>query len=157
MEKISVRFQVLRLPESGGLRIKTLEPLAGLYISSVNALAAQYYFERTLLSFIALFEPLPVDGGLTFDDSIDWQACIEAEGGEVIVQTLTQETVREIMRTEVPDLLPPRDELVVRWASKGADHICFITDSEDLIDPWIFEGIQEQAMKHAKPANTRPI
>lgn len=157
VEKVLVKFQVLRIPESSGLRIKTLEPVVGLYVSSVNAEAAQYYFERTLFSLIIRLKLLPVDGGLTFDKSIDWQACIEVGGGEVVVQTVTQERALEVMRTEIPDLLPLGVELVVRWMSnKSGSHICFITDTKDSVDLWIVESVMEQAMRHGKAANSRP-
>jgi hypothetical protein len=120
--------------------------------------AAEYYFERNLFMLVVKGELLPLDGGLTFSEAIDWARFVERGGGSITVMTVSVAAAAKVMRTEVPDLLPPKIELAVRWADNGhGDWMCFIIDPGELVDPWIFDGIKEQVMKQGRAANTLPI
>jgi len=144
---LKVAFTVTGLPDSSGLRIKSTEP-TGLYISSADAAAAQWYFETQIVQLLlsrSLLDSIP-GGGWRFNELLDWPKIIVEGHGEAIIRLMNVEETRDIRRDGYRTYIPPVKKLTAEWWRNADGHeFCIVFDGPDMIDEWVLEAVKEDA------------
>lgn len=143
--ELVVKFSVSGIPDSAGLRIKTTEP-TGLYISSRDPAAAQWYLETMIIHLIikrGLLKPTP-GGGWSLVKKLDWPDITGAGYGEAIVCTVGRAEVQNMQRKGSPVLIPPVQKLTIDWWNNPKrELLCIVRDEGDMIDGWVVSAITD--------------
>ena len=144
--RLAMKFSVTGLPDTAGLRIRSTNPI-GLYISSRDAEAAQWYFETKIVELATirkLLVPKRGAGVRLLEGRLDWSIFIISGTGEVVIRTMSLEETREMLRVSTPTVLPPVQKLVTDWwKDSNGKKFCIVHDPGDMIDEWLVRCIDE--------------
>lgn len=149
--RLSVKFLVTGIPDTLGLRLRSTEPI-GLYISSRNAEAAQWYFEKMIVEFVGVRGLLvPEQGaGLRLEEKLDWNALTVSGAGETVIRAMSVEETCKMLRVSTPVMLPPVQKLATDWwKDPNENEFCIVHDPGDMIDRWLVESIENDLAKRA--------
>ena len=141
-----MKFSVTGLPDTAGLRIRSTNPI-GLYISSRDAEAAQWYFETRIVELATirkLLVPKRGAGACLLEGRLDWSIFITSGTGEVVIRTMSLEETREMLRVSTHIVLQPVQKLVTDWwKDSNGKKFCIVHDPGDMIDEWLVRCIDE--------------
>lgn len=130
------------VPDTAGLRIQATNP-KGVYVSSTDPEAAQWYFERCVLQLVLRRKLLDVVYGV-HAEPINWPATIHAGHGEICISTIDATTSKEVLRLGYPEILPPCKTLDVKWFSnRQGNEFCLIFDPGARVDGWLVEVLKK--------------
>lgn len=151
-QQLTVEFAITGLPDTSGLRIKTLSP-TGVYISSKDADAAKWHFEFTTIELILKRKLLQLDLGqaLAFLHSIDWDDALTNGYGEVVVRVMTVEEVLTLKQSGHPVIIPPVQKLQIEWWTDPDEQpFCIGRDDTEMIDSWLIEMVKKDFEEKSK-------
>ena len=144
--RLTVKFSVTGLPDTAGLRIRSTDPI-GLYISSRNAEAAQWYFETEIIELATIWKLLVPGRGIgvrLLEGRLDWSIFIISGTGEVVIRTMSLEETREMLRASTPTVLTPIQKLATgRYKDPNGKEFYIVHDPGDMIDEWLVRCIDE--------------
>lgn len=138
------KIAITGLPDSDGLRIKSVEP-CGLYLSMRNRGAAQLWFERFVLEYAlqrSFVHFKPGGGACLADRPLNWDALILVGEGEITVRTVSVEEAAETVREGTPVIIEEHPRPYADWWQAPLGDLLVIRDEKDRIDPWLVLSIQ---------------
>ncbi len=144
MEIIVVPFTIEPIPDSQGLRIKTIDPW-GVMVSSRDPEAAKWYFETTTQRLLTLLDDFKHRGaGFGTHTSPDWDQALKDGSGTYAVSALTASEVRMFMSDAVPVLRSAKELVVEHWASPDKKPFILVRDEKDAVDRWFVDCINSE-------------
>jgi hypothetical protein len=148
VKKLTIKFIVTGYPEASGLRIRSTEPV-GLYVSSADPEAAQWWFERQVVELVAERKVLHREKGegLAPVLEIDWNEALMSGCGKMIIRTMSVSEVMDTIREGTLDIIPPVKKLLVEWwpGRNNLQTICVVRDNKKTIDSWIVKSMKEDS------------
>ncbi len=144
-----VIFEVTKIPDRSGRRIRTIKP-SGLYISSSNTVVAQGLFEMLVVEFICNRKLLGKPGEVTpvTHKGIDWNEAILSGVAEIMI---IASPLSEINKVGGFFSLLPADmyhDLSTTWKKDHrGNSICVVSDQSGFVDNWLSISIANDALQ----------
>ncbi len=147
-----IKFTVTGIPDTAGLRIRLTDKI-GIYISSIDPLAAQKCFEILAVEFAVEQKILITEGvaGFKIKEDPDWNSVIISGQGEIEVIPLNFAVIKEMLINAVPKnsiLKSPWGELETEWwENPNGGKFCIARDKGGKVDSWLLEEVFKDLKK----------
>ena len=144
-ESCVIKFSVTGVPDTTGLRIRLTDRM-GIYLSSIDPLAAQDRFEMLVIEFAIERELLVTKGVLGFKlkKEPDWNSIVISGQGEtevVPVNLSDTESLKEAVPVKYI-VKSPEMEIEVEWfESPFGEKFCIAHDKGENIDSWLLDEV----------------
>jgi len=143
-ESCVIKFSVTGVPDTAGLRIRLTDRM-GIYLSSIDPLAAQSRFEMLVIQFAIERELLVTKNvvGFKIKEEPDWNSIIISGQGEVEIIQLDFATIKEMVKGSVPyNYIVGRTEIETEWFnSPFGERFCIAHDKGENIDSWLLDEV----------------
>lgn len=140
-KEIAVSFSIAQIPNSGGMRIKSDKP-TGVYVSSNDSEASQFYFLTTLSELVTRRKLIAVGPGesIAWKEDVNWECAAKAGSGTIVLHCVRTSILHVATALGSP-ISPPGKKLTPMWFGNQHGHeICFVSESKDDIDPWLMHA-----------------
>ncbi len=148
-QQYTVSLQIYGIPESNGLRIRSTNPV-GLYVASLDAEAAKFYFQSCILDVLIREELIEAGPGIPImSNEVPWDAFVNAGHGTIEFRTLSKDVPASFTANMVRHL-PPKKLTVDRWDAADGKSYYVVRDPDDSkIDEWFLAAIKEDVARAA--------
>jgi len=150
LRTLTIKLAISGIPDCSGIRIRSIDP-TGLYISSQDREAAQWYFETLIIELVCARKLLvvePGEGVMLSEQYTDWNNFLIQGEGEVIVRTISTQEVTVLKKEGTPIVIPPVQKLHIDWwKDPSGNPFCLVRDPGDAIDSWLIDTVKEDLEK----------
>lgn len=143
--QLKAAFSVHGIPDTSGLRIRSTDP-KGVYVSSVRAESATWYFEKAIIEQVIALRLLPLEAGdcLFIPERINWDEAVQSGSGIATVTAATRAEAAHLLQGATRLVQTPVEPLVVeRWESEAGTPFLLVYDRGDLMDDWLIRSATE--------------